>query len=145
MTDARTSRNSSQARIPAAPTRYLAEGATGSFFSTRVAVANPGTAPAQVLLRYQTDTGQTTSTLLTVPGRARRFVNVGTVPSLASASFSTVVESDQEVIVDRSMFWSTGYFGSHAETSVAAPSTTWFLAEGVSSCCSRNRRTRPPT
>jgi YVTN family beta-propeller protein len=112
-------------------TRYLAEGATGSFFSTRIAVANPETRPARVLLRYQTETGQTTSTLLNVAGRTRSFVNVSTVPSLASASFSTVVESDSPVVVDRSMFWSTGFFGSHAETSLASPSTTWFLAEGA--------------
>ena len=29
------------------------------------------------------------------------------------------------------MFWSTGYYGSHAETSLDRPSTTWFLAEGA--------------
>jgi hypothetical protein len=112
-------------------TRYLAEGATGSFFSTRISVANPSTEPASVLLRYQTDTGQTTSSALPVAGMARRFVNVGDVASLASAAFSTVIESDRAVIVDRSMFWADGFYGSHAESSVAAPATTWYLAEGA--------------
>ena len=98
--------------------RYLAEGATGPFFSTRISVANPGAAPATVLLRYQTDTGHTTSTLMTVPVLTRQFVIVGQVPSLTSASFSTVVESDVPVIVDRSMFWGEGLYGSSAETSV---------------------------
>ena len=79
-------RSSSPARIRAGfQTRYLAEGATGAFFSTRIAVANPGSAVSHVLLRYQTDTGQTTSSLLAVPPMARRFVNVGSVPSLGAA------------------------------------------------------------
>jgi hypothetical protein len=112
-------------------TRYLAEGATGPFFSTRISVANPGAAHARVLLRYQTDTGHTTSTFLTVPVLTRQFVNVSQVPSLASASFSTVIESDVPVIVDRSMFWTTELYGSSAETSIAAPATTWYLAEGA--------------
>ena len=34
------------------------------------------------------------------------------------------------VVVDRTMTWGGGY-GSHAETALAAPSTTWFLAEGA--------------
>ena len=112
-------------------TRYLAEGATGSFFSTRIAVANPGSAVSRVLLRYQADTGQTTSTMLAVPPMARRFVYVGNVPSLASASFSTVIEADSPIVADRTMLWTSAFYGSSAETSVASPSTLWFLAEGA--------------
>ena len=41
------------------------------------------------------------------PPRARRFVNVGNVPSLESASFSTVIEADAPIVADRSMFWSS--------------------------------------
>jgi hypothetical protein len=40
-----------------------------------------------------------------------------------------VIESDAEVVVDRSMFWGAGIYGSHAESSLAAPGTTWYLAE----------------
>ncbi len=112
-------------------TRYLAEGATGSFFSTRIAVANPGSVVSHVLLRYLADTGQTTSTTLAVPPMARRFVYVGGVPSLEAASFSTVIEADETIVADRTMLWTSGFYGSHAETSVASPSPTWFLAEGA--------------
>jgi len=44
---------------------------------------------------------------------------------------STVVESDVQVVVDRTMRWdrATGY-GAHAETSSPAPSLVWYLAEG---------------
>ena len=55
-------------------------------------------------------------------------------PALGSADFSTIIESDVEVVVDRSMFWSqpgTGIYGSHAESSLPAPRTQWYLAEGA--------------
>jgi hypothetical protein len=45
-------------------------------------------------------------------------------------AFSTVVESDQPVVVDRTMSWDQQGYGSHAETAIEAPSTTWYLAEG---------------
>ncbi len=112
--------------------RYLAEGATGTFFDTRIVVANPGSTPAHVLLRFQTDTGATPSASLVIPAESRRFYYPAQgLSELVSASFSTVIESDVEVVVDRSMFWGAGIYGSHAESSVAAPGTTWYLAEGA--------------
>jgi hypothetical protein len=49
----------------------------------------------------------------------------------ATVAFSTVVESDQPVVVDRTMAWSAASrYGAHAETSVASPATSWYLAEG---------------
>jgi hypothetical protein len=46
--------------------------------------------------------------------------------------FSTVVESNQPIVVDRTMTWGLeGDSGGHAETSMAAPSTTWHFAEGA--------------
>ena len=47
-----------------------------------------------------------------------------------ASSFSTVIESDQPLVADRVMTWGGGY-GSHSETATAAPSPTWFLAEGA--------------
>ena len=46
-------------------------------------------------------------------------------------SYSTIVESDVPVVADRTVSWDQTGYGSHAETSIAAPSTTWFLAEGA--------------
>ena len=43
-----------------------------------------------------------------------------TLSGLASANFSTVIESDALVVVDRTMTWGSGY-GSHAETALTAP------------------------
>ena len=116
-------------------TRYMAEGATGSFFDSRIAIANPNSTLAHVLLRFQTGIGATPSRFLLVPPLSRVSIRPSLVaPELASADFSTIVESDAEVVVDRSMFWSqpgTGIYGSHAESSLPAPQTEWYLAEGA--------------
>jgi Tol biopolymer transport system component len=113
-------------------TRFLAEGATGSFFSTRVVVANPGLMPARVLFRFVTHLGTTVRQFLEIPAQARRTLDVQTIAGLSSANVSTVVESDAEVVVDRTMRWDNQTrAGAHAETSVPAPASTWYLAEGA--------------
>ena len=48
-------------------TRYLAEGATGAFFHTRLDLANPGAGPAIVLLRFLTDTGARIAHVVVIP------------------------------------------------------------------------------
>jgi hypothetical protein len=111
-------------------TRYLAEGATGTFFDTRISVANASTVAATTLLTFQTQNPVSPQVLATVPGESRRHVLPSHVPTLESANFGTVVESDVELAADRQMFWSPNLYGSHAGTSVAAPRTTWYLAEG---------------
>ncbi len=113
-------------------TRYLAEGATGTFLDTSVALLNPGTAPASVLLRFLKDDGATVTQQVPVPAGARRTMRPAALTGLASANFSTVIESDALVVVDRTMTWGDGY-GSHAETALTSPSTTWYLAEGSTS------------
>ena len=47
------------------------------------------------------------------------------------ADFSTVIESTQPLVVDRTVRWGPGGYGSHAESSVASPHTTWYFAEGA--------------
>jgi hypothetical protein len=116
------------------PAQLLAEGATGSFFDTRLALLNPSaTAMAVVQLTFQTQDGANVSHALTVPPHARRTLDVRSLPQLESASFSTTVESSTTLIVDRTMTWDRSGYGSHAETALPAPSTTWYLAEGSTS------------
>ena len=47
------------------------------------------------------------------------------------ADFSTVIESTQPLVVDRTVRWDPSGYGSHAESSVASPRTTWYFAEGA--------------
>jgi hypothetical protein len=53
------------------------------------------------------------------------------VPGLERAEFSTVVESDVPVAIERTMSWDATGYGAHAETGVDAPSLIWYLAEGA--------------
>ena len=113
-------------------TRYLAEGATGSFFSTRVALANPGAMPARVLFRFFTQDGVTVPYVVVVPAGGRRTIDLESLPGLGSANVSTVIESDAEVVIDRTMRWDqASRGGAHAEGSVPAPALRWYLAEGA--------------
>jgi Tol biopolymer transport system component len=113
-------------------TRYLAEGATGSFFDTRVVLANPGATPARVLFRFQTNLGQVVRHFLVIPATSRRTVDLRLLSGLESANISTIVEADVQVVVDRTMRWDqVSRAGAHAESSSPAPSLTWYLAEGA--------------
>ena len=112
-------------------TRYLAEGAASDFFTTRVSMVNPSaTDTALTLLRFQAAGGITVARYLTVPPLSRRTVTSNEVPELDGLGFSTVIEADVPVVIDRVMEWGGGY-AAHAEAGVAAPATEWYLAEGA--------------
>jgi hypothetical protein len=112
-------------------TRYFAEGAANSFFATRIAMVNTGATAANVLLHLLGSNGQQTSQSYTLAPNTRATVELADGVNLPDTVFSTVVESDQAVVADRMMTWDATGFGSHLETSIAAPSTTWYLAEGA--------------
>jgi uncharacterized repeat protein (TIGR03803 family) len=114
-------------------TRLFAEGATGPFFRTRFDISVPTFAPAIVRARFLTDTGTVVAADLIVPAQSHIDFDPATLPGLAHASFSSVFESDVDIVVDRSMTWDGTGYGSHLETGIAAAATTWYLAEGSTS------------
>ena len=115
---------------------YLAEGATGNFFSTKILIANPTTTEALTLTRFQKSDGTTVEWYEIVPGLSRTTIDVGSIPGLEQAEFSTLVEADVQVVVDRTMSWpatgpAVGY-GAHSERGILTrTATTWYLAEGA--------------
>jgi glucose/arabinose dehydrogenase len=113
-------------------TRYLAEGSSSTFFDTTIGIANPGAAPASVLLRFLRTDGAVITWPLTIPSLQHATVRPAQIAGLAAADFSTVIETDREVVVERTMTWSRdSRFGSHSERAISTPSTSWFLAEGA--------------
>jgi hypothetical protein len=111
--------------------RYLAEGANSEFFDMRLALANPGVLPANVLVRFLDGAGVVRTHAVGLAPRSRATLLPQDVPGLGHSEFSTIVESDRLVVVDRTMTWrGPGGYGSHAETGVSATSSTWYLAEG---------------
>jgi hypothetical protein len=83
------------------------------------------------MLHFQRGDASARVRYVAVPPLGRRTVTVKGVPEMALAEFSTVIESDQQVVVDRTMSWDATGYGSHAETSIATPATVWYLAEGA--------------
>jgi type 1 glutamine amidotransferase len=108
--------------------RFLAEGATSIFFETRIGVLNPNpTFSSRVQLRYQLDDGSVHTDQVTLAPRSRR-----TMTPPQGAAFSTLLVSDQPVVVDRTMTWGlAGRYGSHAESSLGSPALDWYFAEGA--------------
>jgi hypothetical protein len=111
-------------------TRYLAEGATSSFFDTRIALLNPGTTDTTATLTFARSGTTTVTHAVPVPGRRRVTVDPKAISGMTTAEFSTRIESDQLLVVDRTMSWDGRGYGAHAETGVLAPAPTWYLAEG---------------
>ena len=111
---------------------YLAEGATGAFFDTRLAIANPTSSPALVLTRFQRGDGTTIRDYRIVPAMQRTTIDVETIAGLEAAEFSTLIEADVQVVADRTMTWDQSGYGSHAERGILTrTATTWYFAEGA--------------
>ena len=112
-------------------TRYLAESGTGQSFRTRIAIANPGSRTATVLLTFTRSEGTPIRQSLVLAPFSRTTVNPELIAGLEATEFSTIIESDEEVVVDRATSKGGAEYATHGETSVAAPCTTWFMAEGT--------------
>jgi hypothetical protein len=113
---------------------FLAEGATGSFFTTFVLISNPDPAPAHVTLTYLREGGGTVTRQKTVAAGARLTINVGTEdPSLAASSVATRVTSDVGIVVERAMYWPfdpSRWQEAHNAFGVTSTGRHWGLAEG---------------
>jgi hypothetical protein len=117
---------------PPTYTRYFAEGATGTFFSTTFSLSNFGTTAATATLSFDTDAGQTLTHTVDVPAGGRPVtIAAAAIGGLANASFGTRITANVPLVSSRTMTWDATGYGSHADNGVAAPRTRWFLAEGV--------------
>ena len=131
--------------------RYLSEGATGSFFSTRLAILNPGDASVGGRLRFQRADGSVRTRSLTVPARGRMTITPESVPDLGSADFATVLESSSPLVLDRTMTWDHPATAVTPRRSLSAPSRDVVSRRGrrrpatsaCSTCCRTRTRPRP--
>ena len=100
--------------------------------STVDRLANPGTQSATVLLRFLGQGDWIRAAVVAVPPGSIRRVHVNAIPELGTDAFSTVIESDVRLVVEREMMWDrTWWYGSHADAAVESPATTWYFAEGA--------------
>ena len=111
----------------ASKTWYLAEGSTAFGFETWVLIQNPGTAAANVDVTYMTSKGIVKKPTFPIAAGQRYTIDVGR--DVGFCDVSTKVESDQDIICERSMYWDSRR-GGHDSIGVTSPSKTWYLAEG---------------
>jgi YVTN family beta-propeller protein/autotransporter-associated beta strand protein len=112
---------------------FLAEGSTGSFFDTDIALANPNAMPAPVTVTLQRPNGSQVVLTPTLPVQSRTTIRADEVPGLEGTPFSTVVTSMHALplAVERTMRWDTTGYGSHSEKATAGAATAWYFAEGA--------------
>jgi hypothetical protein len=113
--------------------RYLAEGAVNAFFDTRISLFNPRGTAAAALLRVQPETGIEETWPVALPAFRRQVITTPILRALSGGGFSTLIESDRPIVVDRTMRWDARGYGAHAEVAIESPATTWYLAEGSTS------------
>jgi YVTN family beta-propeller protein/autotransporter-associated beta strand protein len=111
---------------------FLAEGATGSYFTTFLLLANPNDEPAHVTLTYFPASGEAVTKTDTIPAHQRMTRNIATEDAtLASAAVATRVESTRPIIAERSQYWGApAWLDAHNSPGVTSAHTRWGLAEG---------------
>jgi len=117
-------------------TWYLAEGSTGGAFDLFYLLQNPGDVAATVTVNYLLPAPQAPIVKqYMVPAKSRKTIYVDTeTPALAATDVSAKITSDQPILAERSMYFSTPtqpFAAGHEGAAVAAPATSWFFAEGA--------------
>jgi lysophospholipase L1-like esterase len=137
--------------VPDANTTWLfAEGATGGvpsfFWDTYLLLANPQSADAHLTLTFFRDVGAPVTCTGTVAAHHRKTILTNTLAdplqqltcnapaNLTSAAFSTKIVSDQPIVAERAMYWTSNgnvWIDGHDTPGVNAEAAKWAFAEGT--------------
>lgn len=114
------------------PAYFLAEGVTNGFFDTQIAIANPHSAPAPVVITFFKDNGERIVLHEELAATSRATIRVREIEGLENATFSTSVVSTggEALAVERSTTWDSSAYGAHAEKASDGVAPTWYFAEG---------------
>lgn len=110
----------------------LTEGATGTFFTTDVLLANPNAQPAPVRITFLKSDGTVVALDDTLAAQSHKAIRVNDVAGMAEATFSTIVSSTGgfPLAVERTMSWDQQGYGAHTERATEGAATQWYFAEG---------------
>ncbi len=111
-------------------TWYFAEGRTYWPYETWLCIQNPNIATAaNVNITYMTSKGVIEKGSFSVGAGQRKSLDVS--KDVGQCEVSAMVQSDQAVVCERSMYWNERR-GGHNSIGVTGPGTEWYLAEGSS-------------
>jgi hypothetical protein len=108
---------------------YFAEGYTGVSFQEYLALFNPGSSPAQIMVQAFGSAGTSPSEPIsrTVPPHSRLTLNMRAI--LPNRSIGLLVQSDQPISVERVMYWGdgagSGKYGTSVNEGVQGPAVVW--------------------
>jgi autotransporter-associated beta strand protein len=110
----------------------LSEGATGTFFTTDILIANPHDAPVSTTVEFLPTGGAPITMDLTLPAKSRLTIRANDVPGLAAREFATEIHSFSglPLLVERTMSWDATGYGAHTEHASDSLGTTYYFAEG---------------
>jgi hypothetical protein len=110
---------------------YFAEGYTGQGFQEYLTLGNPQDEVANTTITYMFPDGNTQEQQLEIPAASRTTVNVNAEVG-ADKEVSCKVEADQEIVVERPMYFSYQgmWAGGHDVLGAPAPALNWYFAEG---------------
>jgi uncharacterized repeat protein (TIGR01451 family) len=116
---------------------FFAEGATGSFFSEYLLLANPNPAAGTATVRYLLPDGTAFEKTYTLDPTSRRTIGVaGEDPRLAATSVAATVTSSLPIVAERSMWWpgrtmSPEWYEAHVSLGATATGMAWAMAGGA--------------
>jgi uncharacterized repeat protein (TIGR01451 family) len=132
--DPSSTNSTATAQTPPPPiTYYLAEGATGTFWTEDIAIANPNAAAAPLTVNFLKEDGAVVTQTLNVAPSSRVTVRVDDVEGLQSAASSAEITSEDglPLAIERTMTWDASAYAAHTATAVTQPATRWYFAEGA--------------
>jgi hypothetical protein len=109
----------------------LAEGYTGGDFDTWILLSNPNAEPANARLTFAREDSTEVTLNVAIPALSRYSLKANEVPGLEDCGFSTRVDSDLPLFMERSMyFYYKDRSGGTNCPAVEGPSEHRFFAEG---------------
>ncbi len=101
----------------------LSEGATGTFFSTDVALLNPAAAAMRSRCATSAMDSLEIQDTRTLPARSRTTIHLNDVPGLTGTAVSTQVDAPagSKIVAERLMSWDATGYGGHLGGAVDAP------------------------
>lgn len=110
---------------------YFAEGSQG-FFDTYVLLANSNIVQATATVTFLLQGADPVQKTIPLGPTSRAGFCTCQYAELANTSFGMLVEADQPIMAERSMYFGSNPFwtAGHESAGVTAPSTNWFMAEG---------------